>query len=56
MGGTYDGRPRLIWVDLMIWSIDDYEVSFHVPIENNIHDKQHLFNLTLQEVFFEKKP
>ena len=39
----------------MIWSIKDYEVYFHVPIENNNHDKQHVFSLDLEEVFFEKK-
>jgi hypothetical protein len=26
------------------------------PIESSNHDKQHVFSLTLEEVFFEKKP
>jgi hypothetical protein len=40
----------------MICSIKDYEVSVHVPIESSSHDKQHMFNLTLKEVFFKKNP
>ena len=39
----------------MIWSIKDYEVSIHVSIENNSHDKQHMITLTLEEVLFEEK-
>jgi hypothetical protein len=40
----------------MILSTEDYEVFFHVPIESSIHDKQYVFILTLDEVFFEKNP
>jgi hypothetical protein len=40
----------------MIRSIEDYEVSVHVPIESSNHDKQYVFSLTLEEVFFKKNP
>jgi hypothetical protein len=40
----------------MICSIKDYEVFVHIPIESSNHDKKHVFSLTLEEVFFEKKP
>jgi hypothetical protein len=40
----------------MILSIEDDEVSIHFPIESNNLDKKHMFSLTLEEVFFERKP
>ena len=32
------------------------QVSIHVPIDGSSHEKQHVFSLTLEEIFFEKKP
>jgi hypothetical protein len=33
-----------------------HRVSIHVPIDGSSHEKQHMFNLTLEEFFFKKKP
>ena len=46
-------RRELILNNTIHW---DYEVSIHVPIESSIHEKKHVFGLTLEEVFFENKP
>ena len=50
-------RRELILNDMIHWRIrEDYEVSIHVPIESSSLDKQHVLSLTIEEVFFEKKP
>ena len=38
--------------ELILWSIEDDEVYIH----GSSHKKQYVFSLTLEEVFFEKKP
>ena len=38
--------------ELILWSIEDDEVSIH----GSNHEKQHVFSVTSEEVFFEKKP
>jgi hypothetical protein len=32
----------------MIGSIENYKASVHVPIESSSHDKQRMFNLSLE--------
>ena len=38
--------------EVILWSIEDDEVYIH----GFSHEKKYVFSLTLEEVFFEKKP
>ena len=45
----HESRIRM---ELILWSIEYDEVYIH----GSSHEKQYMFNSTLEEVFFEEKP